>query len=274
MIREPYVEEARLWSLMAACDACVLLRAPTMGETSGSAIRTLSLGKPLVVSDVGWFAELPDDVALKVPVGGDEEVDALAAALARLADPAVAARMGDAARAYVEREHDLDRVAGLYAAALEEAAGDAFVARRRPPRGRRGRRGHRRRAGAAGAGAARGRARLAGRTWPRGPRLGAWHRDAAPADLADVALARGAVRRLRRRPARRSVFASSSPWIMVDELVYSDMARSFAATGHFLIRGVHGELRLRLSAAALAGVRDLRLDARRLRMGARAQRAR
>ncbi len=30
-----------------------------------------------------------------------------------------------------------------------------------------------------------------------------------------------------------------SPWIMVDELVYSDMARSFAGTGHFLIRGVH-----------------------------------
>ena len=112
---------------MAACDACVLLRAPTMGETSGSAIRTLSLGKPLVVSDVGWFAELPDDVALKVPVGGDEEVDALAAALERLADPGVAARMGDAARAYVEREHDLGRVAGLYAAALEEAAGDAVV---------------------------------------------------------------------------------------------------------------------------------------------------
>ena len=30
-----------------------------------------------------------------------------------------------------------------------------------------------------------------------------------------------------------------SPWIMVDELVYSDMARSFANTGHFLIRGAH-----------------------------------
>src|SRR5206468_423651 len=40
VIREPYVEEARLWALMAACDACVLLRSPTMGETSGSAIRT------------------------------------------------------------------------------------------------------------------------------------------------------------------------------------------------------------------------------------------
>ena len=87
VIREPYVEEQRLWSLMAACDACVLLRAPTMGETSGSAIRTLSLGKPVVVSDVGWFAELPDEVALKVPVGGDEEIAALTAALSGWPSP-------------------------------------------------------------------------------------------------------------------------------------------------------------------------------------------
>jgi hypothetical protein len=28
-----------------------------------------------------------------------------------------------------------------------------------------------------------------------------------------------------------------APWIMVDELVYSELAKSFAATGHFLIRG-------------------------------------
>ena len=34
---------------MAACDVVVSLRSPTMGETSGSAIRALSLGKPLVV---------------------------------------------------------------------------------------------------------------------------------------------------------------------------------------------------------------------------------
>ena len=127
VIREPYVEEERLWSLMAACDACVLLRAPTMGETSGSAIRTLSLGKPLVVSDLGWFAELPDDVALKVPVGGDAEIAGIVAALEQLADPATAARMGAAARAYVEREHALPKVAEQYAAALEEAAGGGAV---------------------------------------------------------------------------------------------------------------------------------------------------
>src|SRR5205085_5505895 len=87
--RIEYVDEQRLWSLMGACDVCVSLRAPTMGETSGSVIRTLVLGKPLVVSEVGWFAELPDEVALKVPVD-PHEAETLGAALELLAsnDPA------------------------------------------------------------------------------------------------------------------------------------------------------------------------------------------
>ena len=62
-----WVDERRLWALMAGSDVVVNLRHPTMGETSGSVVRGLSLGKPLVVSDVGWFSELPDDVALEDP---------------------------------------------------------------------------------------------------------------------------------------------------------------------------------------------------------------
>jgi glycosyltransferase involved in cell wall biosynthesis len=124
--RLDYVPEERMWSLMAACDVLVNLRYPTMGETSGSVIRGLSLGKPLVVSDVGWFSELPDDVVLKVPVD-EHEVPVLAAALAVAADHGAA--LGAAARAYVERDHDLGRVADLYAAALETAAGGDEVDR-------------------------------------------------------------------------------------------------------------------------------------------------
>jgi glycosyltransferase involved in cell wall biosynthesis len=125
--REGWVDERRLWSLMAGVDVCVNLRQPTMGETSGSVIRSLSLGKPLVVSEVGWFAELPGDVALQVPVGEDE-VDALDAALELLVTRAdVREQMGGAASELARREHDLDRVADLYAAALEEAAGGEAV---------------------------------------------------------------------------------------------------------------------------------------------------
>jgi glycosyltransferase involved in cell wall biosynthesis len=122
---EGYVPEERMWSLMAACDVLVNLRSPTMGETSGSVIRGLSLGKPMLVSDVGWFSELPDDVVLKIPVD-EYEAPTIAAALELAADHA--AELGEAARSYVRRVHDVDRAADAYAAALEQAAGGDAVA--------------------------------------------------------------------------------------------------------------------------------------------------
>jgi glycosyltransferase involved in cell wall biosynthesis len=128
LVREGWADEARLWALMAGADIAVNLRHPTMGETSGSVIRALSLGKPLVVSDVGWFSELPNEVALKVPTG-DDEVEVLSAALELLVTRAdVREAMGVAGIELAHREHDLGRVAELYAAALEDAAGGAAVA--------------------------------------------------------------------------------------------------------------------------------------------------
>jgi glycosyltransferase involved in cell wall biosynthesis len=125
LIREGYVSEERLSSLMAACDVLVNLRSPTMGETSGSVIRGLALGKAMIVSDVGWFAELPDGVALRVPVD-EYEVPTLAAALELAA--AHRAELGEAARAYVAEVHDLGRAADSYVGALEQAAGGEAVA--------------------------------------------------------------------------------------------------------------------------------------------------
>jgi glycosyltransferase involved in cell wall biosynthesis len=122
--RVDYVPEDRMWSLMSACDVLVNLRYPTMGETSGSVIRALSAGKPLLVSDVGWFSELPDDVVLKIPVD-EYEVATIDAALEFAVEHRAA--LGVAAREYVEREHALPRVADAYAAALEVAAGGDAV---------------------------------------------------------------------------------------------------------------------------------------------------
>jgi glycosyltransferase involved in cell wall biosynthesis len=122
-----YVEEDDIWPLLAACDVLVSLRFPTMGETSGSVIRTLAVGRPLVVSDVGWFSELPDAVAAKVPVD-DFEVETLSAFLDTLVgDSALRERMGGAARELAVQEHGLEHVVNLYVAALEEAAGREAV---------------------------------------------------------------------------------------------------------------------------------------------------
>jgi hypothetical protein len=85
------------------------------------------LGKPLVVSDVGWFSELPDDVALAVAVG-DAETAELTAALRLLAErPDVRRTMGEAARALARSTHDLNRVAELHGAAYERVAGGAAI---------------------------------------------------------------------------------------------------------------------------------------------------
>jgi glycosyltransferase involved in cell wall biosynthesis len=127
VVHEGRVPEGRLWELMASCDVCVFLRRPTRGETSGMAIRALSLGKPLVVSNAGWFAELPASVAAKVPLD-EREADTLAAFLGLLAhDGGLRESMGAAAGDHARRVHGLERVADLYAAALEEAAGGAAV---------------------------------------------------------------------------------------------------------------------------------------------------
>ena len=233
-----YVAEGRLWSLMAACDACVALRAPTMGETSGSVIRALSLGRPLVVSDLGWFSELPAEVALKVPVDEDE-VPSLATALELLASSeATQLAMSDAARAYAEEELDLGGVAERYAAALEEAAGgpavaDAVVAEVAQA--------------AAEIGIEPGTplaAELAGHLDELGLARNGRPEPAPPAKQSRLArvpvwawlAGLVVVSVLFRYALSRRVVA---PWIMVDELIYSELAKSFAGTGHFLIRDMH-----------------------------------
>jgi glycosyltransferase involved in cell wall biosynthesis len=124
VIRQDYVPENELWSLLAATDAVVSLRWPTMGETSAAAIRALSLGKPLVVSDVGWFSELPDSVAAKVPVG-EGEIEQLEHALEQAA---TSREMARAALELARTEHNLGRVADLYAAALREAVSSPVAA--------------------------------------------------------------------------------------------------------------------------------------------------
>ncbi len=117
-----YVSEKRLWAALARADMCVSLRWPTLGETSGSVMRALSFGRPLVVTDVGWYSELPDRVAAKVPVD-EMEVDMLAAVLTLLAEhPELREQMGAFASEYAKNEHDPQRVADAYIAALEDAA--------------------------------------------------------------------------------------------------------------------------------------------------------
>jgi glycosyltransferase involved in cell wall biosynthesis len=78
------VEKRELYRRILEADVCICLRDPTMGETSGIVMRSLACGRPVVVHDVGWFSELPDEAVVKVPAG-DDEAGSLARALEALA---------------------------------------------------------------------------------------------------------------------------------------------------------------------------------------------
>jgi glycosyltransferase involved in cell wall biosynthesis len=117
-----HLSEQDFHGLAARCDVCISLRGPTLGETSASAISALAAGTPLVVSDVGWFSELPDAVAAKVPP--DEwEIDHLSAVLELLiSDESLRKQMGQAGLEYAVEELDLERAADAYADALARGA--------------------------------------------------------------------------------------------------------------------------------------------------------
>lgn len=104
---------------MAACDIILNLRYPTVGESSGSLLRAMGLGKAVMVSDLGSFAEFPDDTVLKVPIGGEED-EALFEYLRLLVSrPDLAKALGQSAKRYVEETCNWSAVAGAYARFLE-----------------------------------------------------------------------------------------------------------------------------------------------------------
>ncbi len=109
---------------MAACDIVLNLRNPTAGESSGSLMRALGLGKATLVSSVGAFRELPSDVCLQVAVDAGEE-DLIFEYLNLLVSrPEVARELGARARQWVENECTWDRVAARYADFLDAVKND------------------------------------------------------------------------------------------------------------------------------------------------------
>ena len=106
------LEEFERW--IAATDIALNLRERTVGETSASLCRLLAAGVPVIVFNVGAFAELPDDAIVKIDQ--DENADALLEAYLRrlIEDAPLRERIGENARRYVTENHDIETGAARY----------------------------------------------------------------------------------------------------------------------------------------------------------------
>jgi glycosyltransferase involved in cell wall biosynthesis len=129
------VEIGDFLRLMRVPDVTVNLRYPSAGETSGTLIRLLGTGKPVIVSDTGAFSEVPDDCCAKVDLDETEE-ELLLAYLRRFAlDEGLRRRVGDNARRYIAAHHTLEGSARGYADFIRQVAESGGPPRsgRRPP---------------------------------------------------------------------------------------------------------------------------------------------
>lgn len=98
--------------IIADADICLNLRYPTAGETSASLLRVMAVGVPAIVTDIGWFSELPDDTVIKVPA--PPTAADVARALVEMASPSRRADMAAAGRRYVEATHSPEASARGY----------------------------------------------------------------------------------------------------------------------------------------------------------------
>ena len=123
-----HVALAEFKQRIAETDIALNIRERTVGETSASLCRIMAAGVPSIVADIGWYAELPDDSVIKIPL--DYHADALLRAFLRrlLSDKVFRARIGDNARRHMLAHHSMEQAADDYLEFINE------IIARRPQR--------------------------------------------------------------------------------------------------------------------------------------------
>jgi hypothetical protein len=121
-----FVSEDELDAAMSAADIAINMRFPTMGEASASQLRYMGLALPTMVSDIGWYSDLPDEAVIKIPI--DDELAAIKAGLEKLlADPSLLCAMANNCHQYLEKEHSIDSYVSGMCLFIEKTYRDRFV---------------------------------------------------------------------------------------------------------------------------------------------------
>jgi glycosyltransferase involved in cell wall biosynthesis len=109
------VSDELLASYLTHADVCVNLRWPAMEGASASAIEEMLYSKPVIVTDGGFYRELPSQAVSRIQPGN--EIDGLTETLCRLVtEPQLRKHMGEEARRFAAEHSAADR----YAAGLLE----------------------------------------------------------------------------------------------------------------------------------------------------------
>ncbi|HWB95620.1 MAG TPA: glycosyltransferase [Bryobacteraceae bacterium] len=111
VVRIPYLPEREFWTAAAAVDACINLRYPGAGETSGIGIRLMGIGKPVLVTSGPETSRYEESACCRIEPGPAER-DSLWQHMVLLTSFSDAAReIGLRAAGHMAQHHALDQVA-------------------------------------------------------------------------------------------------------------------------------------------------------------------
>ena len=120
VVRLPHLPEREFWLAARAVDACINLRYPPAGETSGIGIRLMGIGKPVLVTEGPEYARFPEDACLRIAAGPAERDSLLQHMVLLTSMSGVASAIGQRGAGHIRAHHRVDQVGRQYWDVLNE----------------------------------------------------------------------------------------------------------------------------------------------------------
>jgi glycosyltransferase involved in cell wall biosynthesis len=114
ILRMGHLPERDFWTAAGAVDACINLRYPAAGETSGIAVRMMGIGKPVMVTDSEETARFPETACFRIAPGVAEKDSLTEHGILAASLPQTTREIGARGARHIRSFHSLDRVADEY----------------------------------------------------------------------------------------------------------------------------------------------------------------
>ncbi|MDO6691924.1 glycosyltransferase [Aliiglaciecola sp. 3_MG-2023] len=113
-----FLSHADFFKYLIASDFIVNLRYPSGGESSGTLTRAFGLGLGCIVVNIGPFAEIPDNCAIKIDYNQDFSEKLTAVLDELISQPNKRVELGLNARRWVEKNHNIQTTTSAYLGAI------------------------------------------------------------------------------------------------------------------------------------------------------------
>ena len=112
--RLPFLSEREFWLAARAVDACINLRYPAAGESSGIAVRLLGIGRPVLVTEGLECAAFPEDACVRVAPGVAERDSLLHHMVLLTSMREAALALGRRGAGHIAAHHGVEQIGKRY----------------------------------------------------------------------------------------------------------------------------------------------------------------